>query len=145
MMLHSIFRLASLFSFCFLLEAQYAGSAACKTCHSTLYGRWSKTRMANVVRDPREHPGAIIPDLSKPNSVFPFSGDDVTLVYGSKWKQRYFKKIGDDYFPLPVQWDVTHKIWAPYVVKTGTDWWTLSILRTISSVRQVRCATAAIR
>ena len=34
--------------------AQYTGSAACKTCHPQVYARWSKTRMANVVRDPRE-------------------------------------------------------------------------------------------
>jgi predicted CXXCH cytochrome family protein len=79
--------------------------------------------MANVVRDPREHPDAIIPDISKPNPVYPFTKDDVAFVYGSIWKQRYFKKIGDDYFPLPVQWDVTHKTWAPYSVKAGTDWW----------------------
>ena len=105
------------------LSAQYAGSAACKTCHPSVYERWKKTPMANVVRDPREYPDAIIPDLSKPNPVFPFTKDDVAFVYGSIWKQRYFKKIGDDYFPLPVQWDVTHKIWAPYSVKAGTDWW----------------------
>src|SRR5882724_4140214 len=111
---------------CFLAQAQdpkYAGSAACKTCHPALYQRWTKTRMANVVRDPREHPDAIIPDLSKPNPVFPFSASDVAFVYGSKWKQRYFKKVGDDYFPLPVQWDVTHRSWAAYSVKAGTDWW----------------------
>src|SRR5258708_2915556 len=119
-MLRQLYRLSGLFSFGLLLQAQYTGSAACKTCHPSLYQRWSKTRMANVVRDPREHPDAIIPDLSKPNPVFPFSAGDVAFVYGSKWKQRYFKRIGDDYFPLPVQWDVTHKIWAPYVVKTRT-------------------------
>ena len=84
---------------------------------------WTKTRMANVVVDPRQRPEVIIPDLSKPNPVFPFSAGDVAFVYGSKWKQRYFKKVGDDYFPLPVQWDVTHKSWAPYSVKAGTDWW----------------------
>ena len=106
-----------------LLSAQYTGSSACKTCHPSLYQRWSKTRMANVIRDPREHPDAIIPDLSKPNPIYPFTKDDVAFVYGSKWKQRYFKKIGDDYFPLPVQWDVTHQTWAPYSVKAGTDWW----------------------
>ena len=55
--------------------------------------------MANVVRDPREHPEAIIPDLSKPNPLVAFSTNDIALVYGGKWKQRYFKKIGDDYFP----------------------------------------------
>src|SRR5260370_12132649 len=86
-----------------LLSAQYTGSSACKTCHPSLYQRWSRTRMANVIRDPREHPDAIIPDLSKPNPIYPFTKDDVAFVYGSKWKQRYFKKIGDDYFTLPVQ------------------------------------------
>jgi predicted CXXCH cytochrome family protein len=106
------------------LPAQdYAGSAACRQCHTEIYGRWTKTRMANIVRDPKQHPDAIIPDLSKPNPVYPFTKDDVAFVYGSKWKQRYFKKIGNDYFPLPVQWDVTHQTWAPYTVRAGTDWW----------------------
>ena len=39
--------------------ADYVGSAACKTCHPGMYERWSKTRMANVVRDPKVHPEAI--------------------------------------------------------------------------------------
>jgi predicted CXXCH cytochrome family protein len=106
------------------LSASYVGSAACKTCHSNIYERWSKTRMANVVRDPREHPDAIIPDLSKSNPLVTFSKDDIAYVYGSKWKQRYFKKVGDDYFPLPAQWDVNNKVWRAYNVKPGTDWWT---------------------
>jgi predicted CXXCH cytochrome family protein len=106
------------------LSASYVGSTACKTCHSSIFERWRKTRMANVVRDPREYPDAIIPDLSKPDPLVTFSKDDIAFVYGSKWKQRYFKKVGDDYFPLPAQWDVTHKIWRAYNVKTGTDWWT---------------------
>jgi predicted CXXCH cytochrome family protein len=102
---------------------QYIGSAKCQTCHVEIYGRWSKTRMANVVRDPRQHPDAIIPDLSKPDPLLTFNKDDIAFVYGSKWKQRYFKKVGDDYFPLPAQWDVTHKIWRAYFVRDGTDWW----------------------
>jgi predicted CXXCH cytochrome family protein len=102
---------------------QYVGSAKCQTCHAEVYGRWSKTRMANVVRDPRQHPDAIIPDLSKPDPLLTFQKDDIAFVYGSKWKQRYFKKVGDDYFPLPAQWDVTHKIWRAYFVREGTDWW----------------------
>jgi predicted CXXCH cytochrome family protein len=104
-------------------SAHYVGSAACKDCHRDIYERWKTTRMANVVRDPREHPDAIIPDLSKPDPLVNFSKDDIAFVYGSKWKQRYFKKIGDDYFPISAQWDVTHKIWKPYFVKNGTDWW----------------------
>jgi predicted CXXCH cytochrome family protein len=104
--------------------AQYVGSAACRTCHSEIYSRWQKTRMANVVQDPKEHPDAIIPDLSKPNPLVTFKPGEIALVYGSKWKQRYFQKVGDDYFPLGAQWDVTHQIWRAYNVAPNTDWWT---------------------
>jgi predicted CXXCH cytochrome family protein len=79
--------------------------------------------MANVVRDPRIHPEAILPDLSKPDPLLTFTKDDIAFVYGSKWKQRYFTKRGNDYFPLPAQWDVTHQIWRPYHVPPNTDWW----------------------
>jgi predicted CXXCH cytochrome family protein len=107
-------------------EAHYVGSATCGTCHTEIFQRWSQTRMANVVRDPKEHPDAIIPDLSKPNPLVTFTKDDIAFVYGSKWKQRYFKKVGDDYFPLPAQWDITNKTWRKYVVPAaGADWWTV--------------------
>ncbi len=104
-------------------RSAYVGSAACSPCHAEVYARWTKTRMANVVRDPRQHPEAVLPDFSKPDPLLTFSLKDVAFVYGSKWKQRYFQKVGDDYFPLPAQWDVTHQVWRPYVVKAGTDWW----------------------
>jgi predicted CXXCH cytochrome family protein len=103
--------------------AHYVGSAACKDCHVKIYTRWKKTLMANVVQDPRSRPNAIIPDFSKPDPQLTFTKDDVALTYGSKWKQRYFKKVGDDYFVFPAQWDVTHKLWRAYFVKNGTDWW----------------------
>jgi predicted CXXCH cytochrome family protein len=103
--------------------AHYIGSATCKACHTEIYDRWRKTRMANVVQDPREHPDAILPDLTKSDPMVTFTKDDVALTYGSKWKQRYFKKVGDDYFVFPVQWDVTHQKWREYFVKNGTDWW----------------------
>ena len=80
--------------------------------------------MANVIRDPRQHPDAILPDLSKPNPLVTFTKDDIAFVYGSKWKQRYFSKIGDDYFVQPAQWDIAHQKWLPYFAKNGTDWWT---------------------
>ena len=38
-------------------------------------------------------------------------------------KQRYFTKVGDDYFAEPAQWDVTHRLWRRYFVENGTDWW----------------------
>jgi len=79
--------------------------------------------MANVVTDPREHPEMVLPDFSKSDPLLTFKLDDVAFVYGSKWKQRYFTKVGNDYFPLPAQWDVTHRIWRPYLVAPNTDWW----------------------
>ena len=103
---------------------QYAGSAACKTCHAAVYNRWSKTRMANVVRDPKVNPEAILPDLSKADPLVKFTQDDIAFVYGSKWKQRYFTKKGDDYYPLGAQWDITHQTWRAYMVAPNTDWWT---------------------
>jgi predicted CXXCH cytochrome family protein len=101
----------------------YVGSQSCSTCHAAIYQRWSKTRMANVVTDPRQHPDVVIPDFSKPDPLLTFKLSDVAFVYGTKWKQRYFTKVGNDYFPLPAQWDVTHKLWRAYMVQPNTDWW----------------------
>ncbi len=103
--------------------AHFVGSVACQSCHQDVYKRWSQTRMANVVRDPRAHPDAIIPDFSEPDPVLTFTKNDVAFVYGSRWKQRYFTKRGDDFFPLPAQWDVTNKRWLPYHVPDNADWW----------------------
>src|SRR5512142_1575174 len=86
----------------------YVGSDSCRRCHQPIYERWRKTRMANIVTDPRERPDLVIPDFDKPDPLLTFKLSDVAFVYGTKWKQRYFKKVGDDYFPLPAQWDVTH-------------------------------------
>jgi predicted CXXCH cytochrome family protein len=104
-------------------SAHYVGSQSCQKCHADIYEHWQKTPMANVVRDPRQHPDAIIPDLAT-NNIYKFSKDQLAFVYGSIWKQRYFTKIGDDYFPLPAQWEVVNKKWSKYQVPpTGGDWW----------------------
>ena len=66
----------------------YVGSGTCGDCHVELYQRWSKTRMANVVSDPKVFPRAVIPDFTKPDPLLTFKLDDVALTYGSKWKQR---------------------------------------------------------
>src|SRR5277367_1229559 len=89
--------------------ANYTGSAACQRCHAEVYNRWKNTRMANVIRDPKDHPEAILPDLTKKDPLVTFTKDDIAFVYGSKWKQRYFTKKGDDYYPLGAQWDVSHQ------------------------------------
>jgi hypothetical protein len=103
---------------------KFVGSAACKSCHEAAYNGWRQTRMANIVRDPKVHPDAVLGDFAHPDPARTFSLDQVAFVYGSRWKQRYFEKRGRDYFPLPAQWDIQHRKWLPYHVADGTDWWT---------------------
>jgi hypothetical protein len=65
------------------IAATYVGSTACRDCHRDIYDRWSKTRMANVVRDPKEHPDAVTPDLSQPDPLVTFTKDDIAFVYAA--------------------------------------------------------------
>src|SRR5690349_4286452 len=73
--------------------AAFIGSVKCQPCHADTYRRWSQTRMANVITDPKVHPEVIIPDLAKADPPLTFTRDDIAFVYGTKWKQRYFKKV----------------------------------------------------
>lgn len=104
-------------------KAHYVGSEACKSCHLAQYESWKKSRMANILLDPRQHPEAVVGDFAHPDPVRTFTLDDVAFTYGGRFKQRYFTKRGDDYFPLPAQWDVAKKKWVPYHVEAGADWW----------------------
>ncbi|HEY4355380.1 MAG TPA: cytochrome c3 family protein [Acidobacteriaceae bacterium] len=104
-------------------KATYVGSSACAKCHAKTYEGWKQTRMANVVRSPKEHPEAVLGDFAHANPVRTFDLGQVAFTYGSRWKQRYFTQIGDDYFVLPAQWDIAKKRWLPFHVEKGTDWW----------------------
>jgi len=87
--------------------------------------------MANVVRDPRESPNVIIPDLSTNKS--PSSRRIRSLSSTQPLEAALLHQIGDDYYPEPAQWDVINKVWRPYFVPNGADWWCRSILPTICS------------
>jgi predicted CXXCH cytochrome family protein len=102
--------------------AHFIGSQGCERCHASIYKRWKNTPMARVVQDPLDHPDAFLADPSE-NPIKQFSKDDVAFIYGSIWKQRYFRRVGNDYFPEPVQWDVQHRVWRPYFAAQGSDWW----------------------
>jgi predicted CXXCH cytochrome family protein len=107
-----------------VLAAHYVGSKACQSCHQEIYSRWQKTAMANVLRDPKVHPDAFAADPATAPEDLRFSKDDVAFVYGSKWKQRYWKKSGDTYVPLLAQWNFETKKWSKYhVPDKGGDWW----------------------
>jgi predicted CXXCH cytochrome family protein len=104
-------------------SAHCVGSQACQKCHEQIYARWKKTPMANVVRDPRTHPHAILADFSHAPPFVNFKPRQIAFVYGSIWKQNYFTRVGNEYYPLPAKWDIAHKRWVPYLVKNGEDWW----------------------
>ena len=101
----------------------FTGSAACRDCHIDIYDRWKDTLMAKVLQDPHEHPDVILADFQADSPLVTFGREDVVFTYGSKWKQRYYTQIGDDYFVFPAQWDVQNRQWRRYYVRPGTDWW----------------------
>jgi predicted CXXCH cytochrome family protein len=103
--------------------AQYTGSESCKPCHLEAYEGWKKSRMANILLDPRVHPEAVVGDFAHPDPLRTFTLDDVAFTYGGRFKQRYFTRRGDNLYPLPAQWDVQKRRWLPYHVEAGTDWW----------------------
>ena len=103
--------------------ASYVGSRACQRCHAATYERWSHTRMANIITDPKVNPRAVLGDFSTPNPLVMFKLEDVAFVYGTKWKQRYFIRKGNDYYPANAQWDVTNRVWRPYFLQPNTEWW----------------------
>jgi len=77
--------------------------------------------MANILVSVAERPEVVEGDFSTPSDVRTFDLSDVDFTYGSQWKQRYFTQVGDDYFVLPAQWDVTHGVWRNY--DPGNEWW----------------------
>lgn len=104
--------------------AHYTGSKACQSCHQDIYARWSKTAMANVLRDPKTHPDAFAADPATAPADLRFNKDDVAFVYGSIWKQRFWKKSGDTYVPLLAQYNIATKKWSKYHVPAEHgDWW----------------------
>ena len=105
------------------VSARYVGSLACQRCHAGIFERWTHTRMANVVTDPKVNPGVVLGDFSKPNPLVDFKLDDVAFVYGTKWKQRYFLRKDNDYYPANAQWDIVNRTWRAYHVQPNTEWW----------------------
>ena len=110
--------------------SNYVGSEKCGECHihKHLYHGWKTTlhskQEQEVIRDgPNKN---VLGDFSSKDPDLTFTLDDVDLLVGSRFKQRYAKKIGDDYFMLPAQWNVKTKEWVKYNPKK--DWWTIGYI-----------------
>ena len=105
------------------ITAHYVGSAACKSCHAEIYERWSKTRMANVVRDPREHPDAIIPGPLKARSVFHLHQGRHRLRLRQPVEAALLQEGRRRLFPASGPMGCHAQIWRQYFVPNSGDWW----------------------
>lgn len=101
----------------------YAGSKSCEKCHTAYYSDWNNTLHAKMEREViSEGPDKnVLGDFTTDNPLVTHKLEDIDMVIGSRFKQRYTKKIGDDYFMLPFQWNVAAERWVKYDPKN--DWW----------------------
>ena len=95
------------------------------TPRRTSAGRTREWRTSSPI--PKVNPSVVLGDFSKPNPLVTFKLEDVAFVYGTKWKQRYFIRKGNDYYPANAQWDVTNRMWRPYFLQPNTEWWVQSL------------------
>lgn len=101
-------------------ERDYVGSKVCAGCHPENYEGWKTTLHSKMIQEPGQ-PGALVADFSKKDISLPFGLEDVDLLLASRFKQRFMRKIGDDYYVLPMQWNVATKEWVRYFPKD--EWW----------------------
>ncbi len=102
---------------------KYVGSESCETCHEEHYKGWKSTLHSKMEQDPiKDEPNKnVLGDFSTQDFHLTFNLEDVDMLVGSRFKQRYAKRIGDDYYMLPAQWNVETKEWVTYQPKN--DWW----------------------
>ncbi len=105
-------------------SGKYVGSEKCGECHHHYYHGWKTTLHSRqeqevIIEGPDKN---VLGDFSSKDPDLTFTLDDVDLLVGSRLKQRYAKKIGNDYYMLPAQWNVKTKEWVAYNPKN--DWWT---------------------
>ena len=114
----------------------FVGSQACQKCHQAEYRTWNQTYHSKMIRTLRD--GLLkdageqwskdvkgTPGPTKGNiDGKPYTLEDVQLVVGSYWKQRYLVKnpaTGNLQF-MDKQWNTVHKQWENYGQKN--DWQT---------------------
>jgi hypothetical protein len=90
-------------------SAHYVGSAACKDCHTEIYDRWKKTRMAT---------GRI--RMSIRTRSFRISSNQIRCSPSPRTKSRSRTAADGNIssrwamtISYPAQWDVMHKMWRP--------------------------------
>lgn len=103
--------------------ATYVGSQKCAGCHADIAEKYGTTMHTKMSQDAKANPAVIIGDFTKPGNPFEvaanFKQEDIIYTIGSKWKQRYVVKDGENLRVLPAEWIVKDQKWQPYHDK---DW-----------------------
>jgi predicted CXXCH cytochrome family protein len=117
------------------IRGAYAGSQACRECHSVEYQRWQATGMAKMLRPYR--PADVIGDFSGRQTVAGSARAEmdgnrhvvavrkgatgnwirypVDFVIGSKWQQAYATRLGDGrVLVFPIQYSKVRSEWVNY-------------------------------
>jgi predicted CXXCH cytochrome family protein len=117
---------------------KYAGSEACRECHSEIYESWRKTGMSRMLQpaagakiladfssavDFRDRTGRVVARTgggARPYFEFESPGAGwkrfrVDYTIGSKWQQAYATRLGDErIFVFPIQFNALQKRWLNY-------------------------------
>lgn len=102
-----------------MVGATFIGSFECKKCHERRFLEWRTTLHSKMLQDTKDNPLVIIGDFDSPSDIRTFNEEDVAYAIGNQWKQQYLKKVGDDYFVLPAQYNILSGEWEAYHAE---DW-----------------------
>jgi hypothetical protein len=95
-------------------ERDYTGSKACKRCHEAIYSEWEKTPHARTLQDPRVDSAALAAAFSGKETFRP---EDVEIVIGVHWSQRYVIDRGGELAVAREVWSLDGSEWE------GSFWW----------------------
>lgn len=115
---------------------QFVGANTCKLCHLEHYDSWKETMHSRMSQNVDTNKDAIVVSLDAKKIREDLSGhsdslegavdqiyipslDDVKIVIGSEWKQRYIVHKDGDYFIAPVEYNSLSGRWGTYHAK---DW-----------------------
>ncbi|MDF1554046.1 MAG: multiheme c-type cytochrome [Deferrisomatales bacterium] len=90
------------------LLPEYAGSAACSTCHPDAYREWRRTSHARMAAAVADAPELVAADFDT-DPPFPF--EQVVYRLGNHWTQRFVVKKEDSYYVKAPIWSLTKGEW----------------------------------
>ena len=112
-------------------DKTHVGSDTCKMCHLEHYDSWKETMHSLMTQDAQSNQDFIIApideteirkDLAKlgdqlktaVDSVYIPKFEDIKIVIGSEWKQRYVVQKDGDYFIAPIEYQSDKHRWLNY-------------------------------